>query len=60
MTDVSGAGRADVQHFLDAGYSERHILEIILAISVKTLSNYANHLFHTPIDGVFAGRAWHD
>lgn len=50
--------RRDVEHFLASGYSERSILEIILAIAVKTLSNYANHLFHTPVDPVFAGREW--
>jgi alkylhydroperoxidase family enzyme len=51
-------GTADVNAFLVAGYSERQILEIVLAIAVKTLSNYANHLFHTPVDGVFADRVW--
>ncbi len=51
---------ADVNAFLAAGYSERQILEVVLAIAVKTLSNYANHLGHTPVDGVFAGRAWAD
>lgn len=50
--------REAVETFLAAGYAERHILEIVLAISVKTLSNYTNHLFHTPIDSVFARRAW--
>jgi hypothetical protein len=25
---------------------------------VKTISNYTNHLFHTPVDEVFAGRTW--
>ncbi len=50
--------KADVQAFLDAGYTERHILEIILAIAVKTLSNYANHVFHTPVDDVFAAYKW--
>ena len=52
--------QADVQAFLAAGFSERQILEVVLAMSVKTLSNYANHLFHTPLDSVFAGRAWSD
>ncbi len=52
--------QADVQAFLGAGFNERQILEIVLAIAVKTLSNYANHLFHTPLDGVFAARAWND
>lgn len=52
--------KADVDAFLAAGYCERQILEIVLAIAVKTLSNYANHLFHTPVDAVFACRAWTD
>ena len=52
--------KADVSAFLAAGYSERQILEVVLAIAVKTLSNYANHMFHTPVDDMFAGRAWTD
>lgn len=44
--------------FLAAGYNEVHILNIVQAISVKVLSNYANHLFDTPLDEVFKGRAW--
>jgi len=50
--------RGDVEPFLAAGYEERHILDIILAIAVKTLSNYSNHLFQTPVDAMFAGRVW--
>ncbi|MFC3677159.1 carboxymuconolactone decarboxylase family protein [Ferrovibrio xuzhouensis] len=49
---------ADVEAFLAVGYSERQVLEIILAIAVKTLSNYANHLLHTPLDAMFASRVW--
>ena len=51
-------GRSDVDAFLSAGYSERQILEIVLAISVKVLSNYSNHLFHTPLDPMFEPRRW--
>jgi uncharacterized peroxidase-related enzyme len=50
--------QAAVHAFLSAGYSERQVLEIVLALAVKTLSNYANHLFHTPLDAMFSGRAW--
>lgn len=50
--------QADVQAFLAAGFSEHQILGVVLAISVKTVSNYANHLFHTPLDNVFISRAW--
>lgn len=53
-------GRADVEAFLAAGYTENHILEIILAISVKTIRNYTNHLFHTELDGKFAAHKWND
>lgn len=47
-----------VESFLAAGYTERQILYIVLALSVKTMSNYTNHLFDTPIDSVFAAREW--
>ncbi|MCI0590228.1 MAG: carboxymuconolactone decarboxylase family protein [Gammaproteobacteria bacterium] len=50
--------KTDVEAFLNAGYTERHVLEIILAIAVKTLSNYSNHLFHTPLDEMFSSREW--
>ncbi len=48
----------DVQPFLEAGYTERQILEIILALAVKTLSNYSNHVFHTEVDSTFKPREW--
>lgn len=40
--------------FLDAGYEEKHILGIILAQAVKTISNYSNHIFHTEVDDAFS------
>ena len=48
-------GQADVQAFFAAGFSELQILEEVLAMSVKSLNVYANHLFHTLLDNVFAG-----
>src|SRR5260370_21801665 len=50
--------RAAVPPFLAAGYTERHILEIILAVPLKTLTNSPNHLFATPLDEPFAAREW--
>ncbi len=49
---------SDLAHFLAAGFTEKHVLEIILAIAVKTLSNYSNHLFHTPVDDAFSAYKW--
>lgn len=44
----------EIESFLDAGYKEIDLLYIVLAISVKTLSNFNNHLFATPVDEMFA------
>jgi hypothetical protein len=47
---------SDCQPFLAAGYAEGRILYIVLATAVKTLSNYAYHLFDTPVDPVISLR----
>lgn len=51
-------GEEEVRQFLAAGYSEHQILEIVLAMAVKLLSNYSNHLFDTQVDDAFADYAW--
>ncbi len=58
---VSSKGRpgdAEIAVLKSAGYSEKNMLGIILAISMKTLSNYTHFLFGLPLDPEFAGRAW--
>jgi len=50
--------RDDVQAFLDGGFEENHILQIILALAVKTLSNYSNHINQPDLDEAFAGHQW--
>ena len=47
---------ATVQKLRDAGFDDKHLLGIVLAIGIKTLSNYTNHLFDTPLDSVFKVR----
>jgi len=49
---------ANLKAFLDAGYKEAQVLEIILALAVKTLSNYANHVNNPKVDDAFAAYAW--
>lgn len=48
----------DVQAFLDAGYTQQQILEVILGLAHKVLSNYTNHVAKTPVDAVFKKFAW--
>lgn len=48
-----------VQAFLDAGFTKRQILEVILGVSQKVMSNYSNHLADTPLDAPFEKFEWH-
>lgn len=48
----------DVQAFLDAGFNNRHILEVILGTAQKVMSNYTNHLVKTPVDAPMQAFAW--
>lgn len=52
------ADDADLNAFLGTGYTRQNALEVVLAISLKTLSNYANHLIDTPLDDAFQPKAW--
>ena len=48
----------DITNFLSAGYTEENILGVIAGIGVKTMSNYFNHVFNTPVDDAFSSRVW--
>ena len=48
----------DIAEFEEAGFNSAQVLEVILAISFKTLSNYVNHFAETPLDDAFAGSEW--
>lgn len=59
MTVTRGLpSETDVDNFLNAGYNESHILGVVAGIGVKTMSNYFNHFFHTPVDEAFKARVW--
>ena len=46
-----------IDAFRAAGYNDTHIVEAVLLVTWKTLSNYTNHLYNTPIDEQFAPNA---
>ncbi|MEM9122090.1 MAG: carboxymuconolactone decarboxylase family protein [Pseudomonadota bacterium] len=59
MVETRGwVDEAGVQAFLDAGFTKRNVLEVVLIAAHKTLSNYSNHLMNTPVDDAFAPFAW--
>ena len=45
---------ADIAEFYAAGYTSKQLLEIILGLAQKVMSNYINHLADTQIDERFA------
>ena len=49
---------SQVQDFIAAGYSKAQVLEVITAVAVKTISNYANHIADTPLDGALESLRW--
>jgi len=44
--------------FYQAGYENCQLLEIVLGISQKVMSNYINHLADTPLDKAFEAFTW--
>ncbi|MDX3191809.1 carboxymuconolactone decarboxylase family protein [Streptomyces sp. MN03-5084-2B] len=49
---------AGVDAFLAAGFSRRQLLDVVLGVGVKTLSNYTNHIASTPLDPAWAAQEW--
>ena len=58
VRDRGNVDERAVQAFLDAGFSKRQILEVILGVSQKVMSNYTNHLAQTPVDTAFRKFEW--
>jgi len=48
----------ELQFVLNAGFTRAQVLDVILGVSVKTLSNYINHLLKTPLDAAFEKERW--
>lgn len=59
MVDSRGyPTEAELNAFFAAGYDQRAVIGVILAIAHKTLSNYTNHVVKTPVDDNFKPFAW--
>jgi len=47
-----------LEEFISVGYSNKQVLEIVLGLAQKVMSNYTNHLAETPVDEPFKAFAW--
>ena len=46
------------QAFYKVGYGTQQLLEIVLGLAQKVMSNYTNHLANTPVDKAFEKYIW--
>ena len=44
--------------FYAAGYTRQNLLDVVLVMSQKVMSNYVNHIADTPVDEPFQKFAW--
>ncbi len=44
--------------FLAAGFDRQQVLDVLLGVAMKTLSNYSNHVLQTPVDEAFEAERW--
>jgi len=61
LSVVRNRGNVDEQAlaaFFAAGYAQQQVLEIILGLSQKVISNYVNHVAKTPVDPMFEAFNW--
>lgn len=49
---------AQKEKFYAVGYTNRQLLDIVLGLSQKVISNYTNHIAETPVDAAFKNFAW--
>lgn len=57
---VEERGRLDeqrIRRFLDAGYTNAQVFEVVLGVALKTLTNYSNHLTNTRPNPEFVAMA---
>jgi AhpD family alkylhydroperoxidase len=53
------AGDDAVDAFIAAGFTRAQVLEVVTIIATKVISNYTNHLTHTPLESFMADPALH-
>lgn len=49
---------AEVDAFVAAGYSRAQVLELLIAVALKVMASYTNHMAHTPYDAFQLPTAW--
>lgn len=58
MVDARGHVAAEtINQFVAAGYRKEQVLEVLVGVALKVMSNYTYHLTQVEVDGAFAAEA---
>ena len=52
------ASKDAIADFLNVGYTHQNIIEVVLGLSQKVISNYVNHLAEIPPEEKFSQFSW--
>lgn len=58
VRDRGWVSEGDVKAFVEAGFSEAQVLDILTAVALKTLSNYSNHITGAALNPELEKFAW--
>ncbi len=59
LIESRGHLAADVlRRFLDAGFQQEHVLEVITAVAASTITNYTGNVAIPPLEAAFQAHAW--
>lgn len=53
-----GLGAAEIRPFLNAGFQPAQILELLVGVAGKVMTNFASKIARIPLDPAFADQAW--
>jgi alkylhydroperoxidase family enzyme len=48
----------DINRFLEAGFGDDHLLEVIAAVAASTITNYTGSITKPPVEPPFRAHAW--
>lgn len=49
---------AETDAFIAAGFTRQQVLEVLVVVATKVISNYTNHIAGTPLDAFMTKTAW--
>ncbi|GLQ94369.1 carboxymuconolactone decarboxylase family protein [Dyella acidisoli] len=49
----------DALAFLNAGFDEHHLLEVVAIVAASTITNYTGNVTHPPLEAAFQAYRWH-